>query len=148
MDDVVAKRPDGRCRLEVVLVLGHDLDDRGDQVAGAVPRGLGRREEARSWEAGLGGRGSDGTQYRKRGKHNTVSERVPDHWSSHRVTITLGHIARARTAGPSLLRVAGAANRRLVAPSSAAPPLRVSVSRGEAPRFRPALCRHISDSAR
>src|SRR6266508_5238263 len=102
MDDVVAKGPDGRRRLEVVLVLGHDLDDRDDQVAGALPRGLGRREEARSWEAGLGGRGSDGTQYRKRGKHNTVSERVPGHCSSHLVMITLQHIVRATALCPLL----------------------------------------------
>src|SRR6266542_6548005 len=87
MADVVAEGPDGRRRLEVVLVLGHDLDDRDDQVAGALPRGLGRREEDCSREAGLGGRGSDGTQYRKHGNHNTASERVPGHCSSHLVTI-------------------------------------------------------------
>src|SRR5438094_7374882 len=47
-------------------------------------------------------------------------------------------------AGPSLLRVTGAATRRLVAPSSAAPPLRVSVSRGEGPPVPPgALSAHF-----
>src|SRR5204863_7827845 len=83
MDDVVAEGPDGRGRLEVVLLLGHDLDERDDQAAGVLPRGLGRRQEARRWEAGLGGRGSDGTQCRKHSKHNTASERVRCHSSSH-----------------------------------------------------------------
>src|SRR5689334_985725 len=87
MDDIVAEGPDVRRRLEVVLILGHDFDDPDDQVASALPRGLDRCEEARRREAGLGGRGSDYTQYRKRGSYNTASERVPGHCSSHLVMI-------------------------------------------------------------
>src|SRR5262245_28126355 len=82
MDDIVAEGPDVWRRLEIVLVLGHDLDDPDDQVASALPRGLGRRQEARSREAGLGGRGSDGAQYQKRRNYNTTSERVTSHCSS------------------------------------------------------------------
>src|SRR6266581_9682624 len=84
MNDVVVEGPDARRRPEVVLVLGHDLDDPEDQVAGALPRDLGWREEARRREARLGGRGCGGTQNPKRHHHDTA---VPGHCSSDLVTI-------------------------------------------------------------
>src|SRR5262249_41791564 len=94
MDEHLAERPHAGRGLEVVLVLGHQLDEAQHEVAGAVPRRLGRCQETIGRErlCGADARGAEQYGY---GNHDAERERLPGHGSSDLWVRVPGHVVMA-----------------------------------------------------